>query len=52
MVYDVFGQVLQCFQEMLKDFIAQNFLLKVGQKVKWMVNYLLEEVDFHRQFLW
>jgi hypothetical protein len=35
---------------MLKDFIVQNFSQKVGQKVKWMASYSLEEEDFPKQY--
>jgi hypothetical protein len=30
--------------------IFPNFLQKDGQEAKWMVNYLLTEVNFHKRY--
>mgnify|MGYP003565094686 CR=1 FL=1 len=46
MVSAAFGQELQCFPAMLTDLTFQSFLLKDGQKVKWMDNFLLVEANF------
>jgi len=46
MELDAFGQEQLCTQGMQIDSFSLNFLLKDGQKVKWMVNFLLGEENF------
>lgn len=47
---DVFGLEVLCIPEMVTDFSLQNGLLKTGPKVNSMVNYLLVEDNFLKQY--
>ncbi len=44
----VYGLEQICTQETGISLIFQTFLLKIGLEASWMVNCLLEEVNFHK----